>query len=453
METRMLSKTIPLCADVDVIVAGGGPAGCAAATAAARQGARTILIEATGMLGGMGTAGLVPSWCPFWDKEKIIYRGLAQEVFLKLKEHMPHVPQEKLDWVPIDPEALKRIYDMLVAGSGAEVWFNTQLAGVETDGAGRVSHLIVSNKSGLAAMRAKAYVDCTGDADLAAWAGAEWNKGDEAGEVMPASLCFTLTNVDEYAYEYDRRSGVRYGGMHPNNRNSIVYEMARDERYPLIRDTHLCYQVIGPKTIGFNAGHLWQVDGSRPQSLSAALMEGRRIADEYRRALAEYFPAAFGNAYLVGTAPLVGVREGRRIVGDYTLTIADYIGRRSFEDEISRNSYYIDIHASADEAKAELEQGPDAAGRRRHYEKGESHGIPYRSLLPKGLANVLVAGRSIACDRDIQASIRAMPNCLCTGEAAGTAAAMAAQMPRADVHRVDTVLLRQTLRQNGAYLP
>ncbi|HBT64910.1 MAG TPA: FAD-dependent oxidoreductase [Ruminococcaceae bacterium] len=453
MNTILFSKEIPLCKDYDVIVLGGGPAGCAASAAAAREGASTLLIESTGMLGGMGTAGLVSSWCPFWDKEKIIYRGLAETVFNTLKDQMPHVPPEKLDWVPIEPEALKRVYDDMVTQYGARVLFNTVLSDVETDGNGYVTHIIVGNKSGMSALRAKAYVDCTGDADLAVWAGASYEKGDANAEVMPATLCFTLTNVDEYAYMYDRRSGLKYGGIHPNNKNSIVYEMANDDRYPLIRDIHLCCQLIGPKTVSFNAGHIWNVDNTSPESVSQALIEGRLIADEYRRAFAEYFQSAFSSAFLVGTAALMGVRESRRIVGDYRMTISDYLSRRSFGDEISRNSYYIDVHAGLDEAKAELEHGPDAAGRRRHYEKGESHGIPYRSLIPKGVKNVLVAGRSIACDREIQASVRVMPNCLCTGEAAGIASAFASSLFGGDVRSVDPVSLRAALRQHGAYLP
>jgi hypothetical protein len=288
---------------------------------------------------------------------------------------------------------------------------------------------------------------------MAVWAGAAYEIGDEKTDVMPASLCFTLTNVDEYAYMYDRRSGQRFGGIHPKNKNSIIYDIAKDERYPLIRDSHLCSEILGPKTIGFNAGHIWKVDSSNPDRVSEALIEGRLIADEYRRALAEYYPSAFASAFLVGTASLMGIREGRRIVGDYKMTISDYLNRRSFEDEISRNSYFIDIHFTPDEAKAELNQEFSMEERILQYQKGESHGIPYRSLLPKGLKNVLVAGRSIACDREIQASVRVMPNCLCTGEAAGTAAASAAREYGGDVRSVDIGWLRSVLKSNGAYLP
>ena len=445
------SREIPVAGEYDVVVAGGGPAGCAAAAAAAREGAKTLLLEATGTLGGMGTGGLVPAWCPFSDQEKIIYRGMAEAVFTAAKRETPHVMPNDLDWVPIDPEALKRIYDDFVTGHGAHMQFNTMLSGVETDG-GMVTGVIVTSKSGLTAYRAGVYVDCTGDADLTAWAGGAFEKGDENAELMPATLCFVLTNVDEYAYQYDRRSGQRYGGIHPNNKNSIIYDIAKDDRYPLIRDSHLCSQVIGPKTIGFNAGHLWRVDSTDPACVSDAMMQGRRLAEEFRRALAEYYPSAFASAYLVSTAPLMGIREGRRIVGDYRLTIGDYLARRSFADEISRNSYYIDIHFTPEEAASELNHELNLEERGLYYRKGESHGIPYRSLVPQSLKNVLVAGRSISCDRRLQGSVSVMPNCLCMGEAAGMAAAQAVASAGCDVHRVDVRRLRERLVEEGAYI-
>jgi len=147
--------------------------------------------------GGSGTSALVPAWSPFSDKEKVIYRGLAQRVMETLKATMPHVAPERVDWVPIDPERLKGIYDELVTEGGAALLFHTVLSTVERDEAGNVRTVIVTNKNGLTALRAGVYIDCSGDADLCAWAGAEFHKGDESGDVMPATHCFVLTNVDE----------------------------------------------------------------------------------------------------------------------------------------------------------------------------------------------------------------------------------------------------------------
>lgn len=436
------NQTIPLDDAWDVIVAGGGPAGCAAAAAAARDGARTLLIEATGSLGGMGTSGLVPAWCPFSDKEKIIYRGLAEKVFTALKLRMPHVPANALDWVPIEPEKLKRVYDDLVTEAGATVFFHTFLAAVDADEDGRVKAVLVANKAGLQALGAKVFIDCTGDADLSAWAGAEYLKGSERdGELQPATHCFALGNVDEYAY----RTGPY---LHKDNGASSIYKIVESGKFPLIPDYHICNNLTAPRTVGFNAGHQWGVDNTDPASVSAALIHGRRMAEAYCTALAEAEPAAYGNAYVAVTGELMGIRETRRIVGDYVLSAEDYLHRRSFPDEICRNSYFIDIHGTENEEKT-----GDQSQVLHHYGPGESHGIPYRCLTPRRLKNVLVAGRSISCDRRVQGSVRVMPVCLATGEAAGAAAAMALRLPGANVHEVDTGLLRQRLQEAGAYLP
>lgn len=428
----------------DVVVVGGGPAGCAAAAAAAREGVKTLLVEVTGALGGMGTSGLVPAWCPFTDKERIIYGGIAERVLKECMSGMPHVPKNQFAWTPIDSELLKRIYDDLMIEQGVTVRFNSFMASVECDPSGAVEAVVVANKAGLQAYRAKVYVDATGDADLTAWAGGEWEQGDAAGELQPVTHCFTLTNVDIYAYRHGRK--LKYGDDLP-----AMDDIVASGKYPDIPDGHACNNVVGPGAVGFNAGHMWAVDNTDPAAVSRALMQGRKIAKAFRDACAEFLPAAFGNAHLASTGSLLGVRETRRIVGDYVLTMDDYMHRRTFDDEICRNSYPIDIHTTAQEAAAGEEV--EAMHRFENYGKGESHGIPYRCLTPKGLANVLVAGRSISTDRTVQASTRVMPVCLAMGEAAGVAAAMAAGETTPDVHAVEPARLRETLQAHGAYLP
>ena len=439
---NLRKREIPLDDSWDVIVVGGGPAGCTAAAGAARDGARTLLVEATGSLGGMGTGGLVPAWCPFSDREQIIYRGLAQQVFEECRRGMPGV-NEQLDWVPINPERLKRIYDDLVTEAGATVLFNTMLAAVESDGES-VKAIILANKAGLTAARAKVYVDCTGDGDLAVWAGAKWEKGGDDGELQPVTHCFILSNVDEAAF-FARPK------MRISEPDCPTRAISADPKYPLVKDLHFCHNIIGPATMGFNSGHLWDVDNTDPESLSRSLIDGRRLADQLQRGLAEYAPEIFGNAFLVSTAALMGVRETRRIIGDYVLTLGDYLARRTFDDEICRNAYYLDVHFTAEESERYIEGKVDLAAHSVHYDPGESHGIPYRCLTPKGIRNVLVAGRSISTDRRTQGSTRVMPVCLAMGEAAGAAAAMATA--DGDVHAVDTDALRARLKEAGAYLP
>jgi hypothetical protein len=439
------SRQIPVDDSWDVIVAGGGPAGCTAAIAAAREGARTLLIESTGSLGGAGTSALVPAWCPFSDKEKIIYRGLAETVFTAAKAGLAHVKAADLDWVPINAERLKRVYDTLVAEAGVTVLFLTNLCAAEKTDRDGVHSLVLSNKSGLTAVKARVYVDCTGDADLAVWAGAEFQQGDDNGETQATTHCFTLANVDSFAY----RHSPDLGWWDPQ---SPIHKILASGKYPEIPDKHICNNLIGPGTVGFNAGHIWDVDNTNPASVSLAMMKGRRMAETYRQALAEFAPAAFANAFVVATGALLGVRETRRVIGDYVLTLEDYVERRSFEDEICRNSYFLDLHQTKLEHQAKLDE-LTMSSHFKQFGKGESHGIPYRCLTPKGLRNVLVAGRSISCERIVQGSVRVMPVCLAMGEAAGIAAALAAATGDADVHAVDVALLRSRLQHHGAYLP
>lgn len=436
-------KSISLNDQYDVIVVGGGPAGCTAAASAARDGAKTLIIEGTSALGGMGTSGLVPLWAPFSDKEKIIYGGMAQRVFEQSKAGMPHVEKTGICWTQIDPELLKRIYDDLVTDAGADVLFNSSVCAAEAEN-GTVDAIIVANKSGLTAYRAQIFIDASGDADIAAWAGADFQKGDEtSGELMPATHCFSLTNVDEYTQKY---SGYDWWESGPG---SWRHEMLK--KYPGLTDGHMCKAHVGPGVFGFNAGHIWDVDNTVPETVSKALIQGRKIACEFRKALAEFHPA-FTNAFLVNTGSLLGIRETRRIIGDYILTLEDYMARRTFDDEICRNSYPIDIHTSKDEIELSKQGEMDVMQRYEQFKPGESHGIPYRSLIPKKLTNVLVAGRSISADRPVQGSVRVMPVCLCMGEAAGTAAAMALN-ESCEIRKINVGKLREKLRKNGAYLP
>ena len=414
----------------DVIVVGGGPGGCTAAISAAREGAKTLLIEAMGQLGGMGTSGLVPAWCPFSDGEKIIYRGLAEKIFYESKKGVPHMPKNKVDWVDINPEHLMAVYDDMVTAAGVKVLFFSRLAAVEMSAKDTVDALIVANKSGLTAFKAKVYVDATGDGDLAAWAGASFERGDESGVVQSSTMCFSFANVDSYHYT----SGPT---LYTGNQNSPVHAAVESGKYPLI-DKHFCNNLIGPDVLQCNAGHVRNVDSTDPWAVSEAMMTGRKIAAQYLEALKDCQPKTFGGAFLARTGSLLGVRESRRIKGDYIFTMEDWLQRRTFDDEIGRNCYFIDVH------KHREKKIP-------HYEKGESHGIPYRCLTPKGLKNVLTAGRCISADEESFGSLRVMPPCLVTGEASGMAAAHAIRQSKNDVHGIDVQFLRKRLKEEGQY--
>ena len=427
---KLADRKISVDDTYDIVVAGGGPAGCAAAIAAASEGSRVLLIEATGNLGGLGTSGMVPAWCPFTDGEKIIYRGLAEKIFLESKKGVPHEPADLYDWATINPEYLIGVYDRMVAQSGADILFFSRVAAVEMASDDKVDAVIAANKDGLTAYRPKILIDATGDGDICAWAGAEYLKGDSDGVLQKSTLCFSVANIDTKAY----REGPELHSGH--NPDSASARASRTGRFPLL-DTHCCHNLVGPGVVQFNANHIEIKDTTDPRQLSDAMRLGRQVADQHLEMLKEFRPDVFRDAFIVKTAIIPGIRDSRRIVGDYLFTGDDWRARRTFDDEIGRNCYFIDIHKSG---------VPEV-----HYSRGESHGIPYRVLTPKGLRNVLVAGRCISTDEEAYGSLRVMPPCLVTGEAAGVAARLASLSASRDVHSVDVTDLRSRLKARGQY--
>ena len=427
---KLADRKISVDDTYDIVVAGGGPAGCAAAIAAASEGSRVLLIEATGNLGGLGTSGMVPAWCPFTDGEKIIYRGLAEKIFLESKKGVPHEPADLYDWATINPEYLIGVYDRMVAQSGADILFFSRVAAVEMASDDKVDAVIVANKDGLTAYRPKILIDATGDGDICAWAGAEYLKGDSDGVLQKSTLCFSVANIDTKAY----REGPELHSGH--NPDSASARASRTGRFPLL-DTHCCHNLVGPGVVQFNANHIEIKDTTDPRQLSDAMRLGRQVADQHLEMLKEFRPDVFRDAFMVKSAIIPGIRDSRRIVGDYLFTGDDWRARRTFDDEIGRNCYFIDIHKSG---------VPEV-----HYSRGESHGIPYRVLTPKGLRNVLVAGRCISTDEEAYGSLRVMPPCLVTGEAAGVAARLATLSASRDVHSVDVTDLRSRLKARGQY--
>ena len=419
----------------DVIVVGGGPAGCAAAAAAAREGAKTLLIEAMGALGGMGTAGMVPAWTPYSDGNRLIYQGLAKRVWLESKKGVPHVPESQTAWVDINAEHLKVVYDDLLAQYGVSVLFFSRLASVDMKDDNTINAVVVANKAGLAAYKAKVYIDCTGDGDLAAWAGAKYDVGTEDGETQPMTFCFMVANANTKDFKRTPENPE----IHPGNPRSPIYKILETQDYPLIVSNHVCTHLIGEGTIQFNMGHIVGIDPLNPASLSEAMQRGRQQVIQHLAALQRFLPYVYEKAYVVNTADLLGVRETRRIEGAYTFTVDDWLARREFDDSIGRNIYYIDIH-----------KGPVMDDHKYpHYKKGESHGIPYRIMTPKTKHNLLVAGRPVSTDPIAFGSLRIMGCCLVTGEAAGLAAALTAKQNDRNVHNVDIAQLRKRLQEEG----
>ncbi|THF73210.1 FAD-dependent oxidoreductase [Cohnella fermenti] len=422
----------------DVVVVGGGPAGIAAAIAAARNGSSTLLIEQRGYMGGMGTAALVPAFCPFTDGEKPVIRGIGLELLEIMKREAGESYydrfKQQLDWVPIDVETLKRIYDREVLGSGAHILFHTMVEQVLLkDDA--IEGIVIVNKSGRTVVKAKLYIDATGDADLAALAGVPFQPKDDNGELQPGTMCYVVAGADKARFEkFLEETGEQ---RHLEN---IVSKAQQQGDLPAGRKRISGMAWITETVVGFNFGHLFGIDGTNTSDLTQAAIEGRQLIQTQIRFLRNYIPG-FENIHLVHSGDQVGIRETRRILGDYTLVVDDYISARTFSDDVARNSYFIDIHLANAQSTMTI----------KHLPKGYSHGVPYRCMLPQGKSNLIIAGRSVSSDRPVQGSLRVMPNCFAMGQAAGTAASIAAEL---DIGFRDVKIqeLQHKLIQQGAYL-
>ncbi|MBD2846987.1 FAD-dependent oxidoreductase [Paenibacillus sp. IB182496] len=429
-------RDIPVYAEVDVMVAGGGPAGIGAALAAARNGASVLLVEQHGYLGGMATVSQVPAFCPYTDQEKPVIRGIGFEILEDMKRRMEEEFQQtwkdRYDWVPIDSEVLKRLLDEKMADAGVRVLYHTFVGDVVHE-AGTVQAAILHNKSGTQAVKAKLYVDATSDADITWHAGGQFAKGGEEGELQPGTMCFVLHNLDRSRFLAQAETSGR-DLKHAIHKAKAAGELKVAREWAGI-------SWLNAHTAGFNFGHVFGIDGSDADDLSRGAIEGRALVHHIVQWLKGAVPG-FEQACLGQTGEQVGIRETRRIVGDYVVTADDFLDCRSFPDDIARNAYFIDIHMAK----------PTSGMTMVHLPAGQSHGIPYRAMLPVGIDNVIVAGRAISTDRATQGSTRVMPNCFAMGEAAGTAAALLAQSGRTASRRVDMEALQRQLMRQGAWI-
>lgn len=437
-QTVTISSELPVSYTPDVVVVGGGATGVAAAMAAARNGADTLLIEQRGYLGGMGTTALVPAFCPYSDGEKPIIRGIGLDLLNEMKraagDAFHERFKEQLDWVPIDVETLKRVYDQQVLESGAKILFHTVADQVLLEG-DRISGLVISNKSGRSVVQAKLYIDASGDADLAALAGVPFQTGGENGELQPGTMCYLVSGADKARFDqFCQDSGQS------RQLDKTIVEAQQNGDLPEGRKRVSGIAWITDSIAGFNFGHIFGIDGTSAEDLTYAAIEGRKLIDVQIKFLRKYVPG-FENIHLVHSGDQIGIRETRRIAGDYTLVVDDFISMRTFEDDIARNAYFIDIHLANASSTMVI----------KHLPKGKSHGVPYRCMLPQGKSNLIVAGRSVSSDRPVQGSLRVMPNCFAMGQAAGTAAAMAS-VTDAGFREVNIPELQRKLVEQGAWL-
>ena len=447
MQTFEFKRTIPREAGYDLVVAGGGPAGAAAAICAARLGARVLLAEATGCLGGMGTSGLVTAFDPMADGQRMLVGGFMREVVEAMQTRGflgPQVTPEFYNrryhcWTPFQAEGLKLLLDERVVAAGVEVRFGTRVVAAEA-GDGVVRGVVLHNVEGLHFVEARAFVDATGDAVLADLCGAACRQpGRDTPRPMPATLCSLHAGID---WARLGASGV--------SQWKAIHQAVADGHFTQ-PDLHLPgMSQVGSTTGYLNGGHVFNLDALRCRSLSDGLMLGRRLAREYVAFYRKYLPGCEAME-LVCTANLMGVRESRRIVGEYELTLADYLARRQFPDQIGVFNKFVDIHPY-DTSKEEFERfnrEKDETGR---LGEGECFGIPYGILVPKGWRNLWVAGRCNSSDIPVHGSIRVMPAASMMGQAAGTAVVQALRTGQ-PACELDTAELVTALRRQGAYLP
>lgn len=453
MATYQLKREIPVEDGYDVVVSGGGPAGSAAAICAARLGAKVLLAEATGCLGGMGTSGLVAAWDPMANGETGLVGGLIREIVETMYERGFLGPEVTPDywrkryhcWTPFQSEGLKLLLDEMATDAGVEVRFFTRVIDAEADAAaGQVSGVVLHNIEGYRFVRAKTFIDCTGDAVLADLCGVACREpGRDTPRPMPSTLTSLHAGIDW--------SQAQAADPHWHQAQQAALARAIDDRHFTQADRHLPGMSRIGQSVGYlNGGHVFNLDALRCRSLSDGIMLGRRIVREYVDFYRKYLPGC-ENLELVTTASLMGVRESRRIVGEYELNIDDYLARRQFPDQIGLFNKFVDIHAY-DLSDAEHERLQEEITHSGRLGPGECFGLPYGILVPKGWRNLWVAGRCASADVKVQGSIRVMPAAGMMGQAAGTAAVQAIRSARA-AGDVDTAELVETLRAAGALLP
>jgi len=441
-------KKIPLLKKYDVIVAGGGTAGIVAAIASARHGAKTLIIEATGAFGGMGTNGMVPAFCPYSFKNEPLIKGIGYEILERLREKSNSEKNQKsksFRWVPIDAEKLKLVYDEMITEAGCDFLFFTQFTEVVMN-KNIIRACVVENKNGRQAFEADVFIDCTGDADVAFRAGVPFEKGDASGNVQASTLCFAIGNINSKKYmEFYTQLGGQNGLRKLVKESEANGLLASSESF----DYNLAVDSFRDEdgVLALNFGHLYGVDGVDTAQVSKAMTDGRKFAHYFLKFARQNIPG-MENAIITASANLLGVRETRRIKGHFIMDEEAFYEGRRFDDDIACYDYPIDVHESK---KHRCKEDTNAFSRTAEISRKILYGIPFRIMVPQKVENLLVAGRSVSADRAMLGSLRVMPACFAMGQAAGTAAAIVSKQ-NILLNNLDIKKLKEILCEDGVCL-
>ncbi|HEX5508187.1 MAG TPA: FAD-dependent oxidoreductase [Pseudolabrys sp.] len=435
------ARKVPVSGDYEVVVLGGGPAGIVAAASAARQGRKTLLIERYGFLGGMGTAAGVTNFCGLHanvhgDIRQVVH-GIADGLLARI-DHLgglnaPHLVLGKTYAQAYDTAAYKCAADDLLLSSGVDVQFHALAAGVLMESETTIKALLIETKSGRSAILGRVFIDCSGDGDLAAFAGAGFEQGDEDGNTLYPTMMFRVNGVDPNVAGEAWRSipalmeTAERRGMRFPRKGAIVRPQKHSVEWRV--------NVTQVKTANGRA-----IDGTDALELSFGEIEGRKQALAFFEFLRHEVPG-FGSAYIVDIPPQLGVRETRRITGRYQLTADDVLSCASFPDTIGVNGWPIENHKAGDVEW----RWPEIPASR-----GFNH-LPYRMLTPPDFRNLLVAGRCASMTHEGQSAARVSGGCFVMGQAAGTAAHLAIADNAACVD-IAVDKLQERLARDGAYL-
>lgn len=415
----------------DLVVAGGGLSGVAAAVAASREGLRVLLVEKSGCLGGAISNNLVYPFMPYWTKQKagdiVSKKYLSAGLFKEMKERHDRYVDDCKDH-EFNSEYFKIVLDDMTAEAGVDVLFHSVIFGVTTEKR-KISSVDITSKAQKITVEADFFIDATGDGELFCLAGCDFQLGRESDSLcQPMTTCFRMSGVDLDLFTEER----------PRLQELYKEKQARGE-ITNPRENILVFFGVGEDVLHFNTTRVVMLDPTNPFDVSKAEVTARKQIHELICFLKEN-SGAFNESALISVAVNIGVRESRKLKGVHILTGDELISCTRFEDSIALGNYDIDIHS------------PTGTGTsHRYFSDGEYYTIPYRSLLPKEYDNLLVAGRCISATHEAQASVRIMPICCCMGEAAGTAVSVVYNANK-NVHTIDIGLLRKKLEENGAVL-